>query len=71
MNPRDLSAGSELAYGSSISGVALLIHYLNDYVTPVATALGALAGAIVGGHAVYRLLRPKNKRSGDYRRRQD
>lgn len=62
MNPTDLSAKAELAYGGGITGIALVMHWLNDYVTPAATAIGAIAGAIVGIHAVYRLFRPKKRR---------
>lgn len=71
MSPRDLSANMELAYGGGISGFAVAMHYLNDYVTPIATALGAVAGAAVGLHAVYRLVRPKNKRWQDRRGKDD
>jgi outer membrane lipoprotein SlyB len=68
MNPRDLSANMELAYGGGITGTAVLMNYLNDYVTPIATAVGAVAGAIVGVHALYRMVRPKNKRLYDKRK---
>ena len=61
MNPSDLPAKTELAYGGTITGLSLAMHWLNDYVTPIATAVGAVAGAIVGLHAVYRLCRPKRR----------
>jgi outer membrane lipoprotein SlyB len=67
MSPRDFSAPVELAYGGGISGFAVAMHYLNDYVTPIATAVGAVAGAAVGLHALYRMVRPKNKRFTDRR----
>jgi hypothetical protein len=67
MNPHDLSARVELAYGGGISSFAIATHYLNDYITPWATGIGAIAGAIVGLHALYRLIRPKNKRRSDRR----
>ena len=61
MNPSDLPAKTELAYGGGIAGLSLFMHWLNEYVTPAATAIGAVAGAIVGIHAVYRLCRPRRR----------
>lgn len=57
MNPQSLPARGELAYGSGITAASLFFHYMNDYFTPVMTAIGATTGAIVGLHACWRLLR--------------
>lgn len=61
MSPHDLSPKTELGYGAGISGLAVLLHSIDvvDVVTRYATMLGAVLGAIVGIHAVYRIWHPK------------
>jgi hypothetical protein len=56
MGPHDLQPRGELAYGGGITAASLLFHYMNDYFTPIMTAIGALTGAIVGLHACWRIL---------------
>lgn len=61
MSPHDLSPKTELGYGASISGIAVLLHSIDviDIVTRYATMIGAVLGAVVGVHAVYRIFWPK------------
>jgi hypothetical protein len=62
VNPPDLQPRGELAYGSCITAVSLFFHYMNDYFTPVMTAIGATTGAVVGIHACWRLLKHVRRR---------
>jgi hypothetical protein len=64
MSPQDLTPKGEMAYGSGITAVSLFFHYMNDYFTPIMTAIGATTGAVVGIHACWRLLKHL-RRKGD------
>lgn len=68
MNPTDLQPKTELAYGTGITVVSLVLNWVSanwldaiNITTVVATCVGALCGAIVGIHAVYRINRPKKR----------
>lgn len=70
MNPSDLQPKTELAYGTGITGVSLVInwiaiHWLDaiSIATTLGTCIGALCGAVVGLHAVYRLMKPKPRKN--------
>jgi hypothetical protein len=62
MSPHDLQPKGELVYGGGITLASLFFHYMNDYFTPIMTAIGATSGAIVGLHACWRLLRHLRRR---------
>jgi hypothetical protein len=65
MGPQDLPARGELAYGSGIAATSVFFHYMNDYFTPIMTAIGSTTGAIVGLHACWRLLKHIRSRQRD------
>jgi hypothetical protein len=65
MDPGNLTPEAELAYGSGIGGLSMFLHSVDvvDLVTRCATMLGAVFGAIVGAHAVYRMIYPKKRKN--------
>jgi len=65
MDPGNLTPEAELAYGSSIGTLSIFLHTIDvvDLVTRCATMLGAVFGAIVGAHAVYRMIYPKRRKN--------
>jgi hypothetical protein len=65
MDPGNLTPEAELAYGSCIGSLSIFLHTIDvvDLVTRCATMLGAVFGAIVGAHAVYRMIYPKRRKN--------
>jgi uncharacterized membrane protein YuzA (DUF378 family) len=65
MDPGNLRPEAELAYGSGIGFASMFLHNVDvvGEVTRYATMLGAIFGAVVGAHAVYRLIYPKKRRN--------
>lgn len=71
MDPGNLRPSAELAYGSGIGALSMFLHNVDvvSEVTRYATMLGAVFGAVVGAHAVYRMIYPKkrmNRRAEDH-----
>lgn len=62
--PDRLSVKAEATFAAALTAAPWWVDILHQ-VNTVAATIASIAGAIVGCHAVWRLTRRKNSRSGD------
>jgi hypothetical protein len=58
MNPQHWTPATEACVGTLLSAGCAAMHGL-EVITPIAEGVGALCGAVIGLHGIYRLMRPR------------